>query len=206
MSLIDSFLKYKGWSRNNASTVAPLMPYIMADALYVAYESYIKGKVQQKVKHHANEMMKCYSRFNKDFFRAFNQEETDEVIERMDEFDNSLHNDFEILRMSIMSPLMKYPLEKQELISGLCLCKLLACHAEYLFSVVYRDQYGRRLMDANLAGIKHHACAMFREYSVKHGADNIDLSHIPEVEQSILNISTNMRIFLDKWEDENKEN
>lgn len=205
--LIDSFLKYKGYTSNKKSGNLPLLPFIMADALYLAHESYIKGRLNQKAKFHANKMMECYHRLNHDFFKAFSQEEQNELVEKMDSFDEYLHNDFEVFRMVVMKPIMHHPVETREIVAGLCIIKLLACHAQYIYSVIYTDSLGREVPDKNLQGIKHHACEMFRHYSAKHGSDNINLNDVPMVQQCCNNISKRILEFIDNWQkkDENKE-
>lgn len=203
--LIDSFLKYKGWTSNKKSGNLPLLPFIMADALYIAHDTYIKGRLKQEAKFHANKMMECYHRLNHDFFKAFSKEEQNELVEKMDRFDDYLHNDFEILRMAVMKPIMHQPVKTREIVSGLCIIKLLACHAEYIYSVLYRDSLGRVVPDQNIQGMKHHACEMFRHYSAKHGSDNINLNDAPMVEQSCCNISKRILEFINDWENEDKE-
>lgn len=203
--LIDSFLKYKGYTSNKKSDNLPLLPFIMADALYLAHERYIKGRLNFKPKFHANRMMKCYHRLNHDFFRAFSQEEQDELVEKMDSFDDYLHNDFEVFRMAVMKPIMHYPIEKREVVAGLCIIKLLACQIHYIYSVIYRDSLGRVVPDWGIQGIKHHACEMFRLYSAMHGSDNIDLNDVPMVEQSVNNISKRILEFIDNWQNEEKK-
>ena len=197
--LIDSFLKYKGWSGNGKDGNFPLLPYIFADALYLAHDAYIKGKLTKKAKFHANRMMDCYWHLNKDFFRAFNEQETEMVVNKMDEFDDYIHNDMEFFRMSVMKPLMSYPSEIRELCAGVCVCKLLACHMEYVYGVIYRDPYGRAIKDQYISGIKHHACEMFNQFRVDKPKDYVDLNDIPMVQQSVLNISKRIKEFADSW-------
>lgn len=203
--LIDSFLKYKGYTSNKKSGNLPLLPFIMADALYIAHDTYLKGRLKQEAKFHANKMMECYHRLNHDFFKAFSKEEQDELVEKMDSFDEYLHNDFEVFRMAVMKPIMHYPIETREVVAALCIIKMLACHAEYVYSVIYRDGLGRYVPDQNIQGLKHHACEMFRQYSAKHGSDNINLNDVPIVEQCCTNISKRILEFIDNWKDEEKE-
>ena len=210
MSLIESFLKYKGWGESNKECNFALTPYIIADALAIAYDAYLKGRLKQEAKRHANEMMKCYDHLNKDFFRAFNEQEVSIIVDKMDYFDDYLHNDFEIFRMAIMKPLMDYPLEVRETVAGLCLCKFLAIQMDYLYSLMYRDQYGRVLNDKYgktrdfeyIKGIKHHACEMFSAYKTKRRHDYIDLNEIPIVQESVNNIIRKTREFIDDFDKE----
>ena len=203
--LIDSFLKYKGYTSNKKSGNAPLSPFIMADALYVAHDTYLKGHLKQEAKYHANKMMECYHRLNHDFFKAFSREEQDELVEKMDSFDDYLHNDFEMLRMAVTKPIMHYPIKTRNVVAALCIVKLLACHTEYLYSVIFRDPLGNPIPNSNIQGIKHHACEMFRHYSAKHGSDNINLNDEPAVSLCVNNISKRISQFIDNWKDEEKE-
>lgn len=200
--LIDSFLKYKGWDGNHKGNNQPLAPFILADALAIAHDTYLKGRLKQEAKKYANAMMKCYDRLNKDFFRAFTFEETLLITDKMDKFDDYLHNDFEIFRFAVMKPLIDYPQKVQEEIAGMCLCKFLAIQMEYIYSVMYRDQYGRTIPDANISGILHNACRMFSSYKTKRKADFIDLSDIPAIELSVKNIITRTQEFINDLENE----
>lgn len=203
--LIDSFIKHKGWSGNHRGGNFPLAPYILADALSIAHDTYLKGKLKQEAKKHANAMMKCYDHLNKDFFRAFTFEESLLITEKMNMFDTYLHNDFEIFRMAVMKPLMDYPQETREIISGLCLCKLLAIQIDYLYGLMYRDQHGRPLVDKNIQGLKYHAFEMFRAFKAARKADYIDLGDIPTVQSSLNNIIKHTQDFIDSWKDEDEE-
>lgn len=204
--LIDSFLKYKGYTSNGKSGNQPLLPFIMADALYIAHDTYLKGRLRHKAKYHANKMMECYHKLNHDFFKAFSREEQNEIIDRMDKFDDYLHNDFEVFRMTVMKPIMHHPVETREIVSAMCIVKLLACHAEYIYSVIYRDSLGQVVPDKNIQGIKHHACEMFRQYSAIHGSDNINLNDIPVVQLCCNNISKRILEYIDDWKNEREEN
>jgi hypothetical protein len=147
-------------------------------------------------------MMECYHKLNHDFFKAFSREEQNEIIDRMDKFDDYLHNDFEVFRMTVMKPIMHHPVETREIVSAMCIVKLLACHAEYIYSVIYRDALGQVVPDRNIQGIKHHACEMFRQYSATHGSDNVNLNDISTVQLCCNNISKRILEYIDDWKDE----
>ena len=200
--LIDSFLKYKGWQGNHKDGNFPLSPWILADALAIVHDTYLKGRLKFEAKKHANAMMKCYDHLNKDFFRAFSFEESLLITERMDKFDDYLHNDFEIFRMAVMKPLMNYPQETREIIAALCLCKFLALQIDFLYNLMYHDQWGRPLVDRNIQGIKHHACDMFSAFKTTRKADFINLDDIPPVQQSLINIVKRVQEFIDDWKEE----
>lgn len=200
--LIDSFLKYKGWEGNHKDGNFPLSPWILADALAIVHDTYLKGRLKFEAKKHANAMMKCYDHLNKDFFRAFSFEESLLITERMNKFDEYLHNDFEIFRMAVMKPLMDYPQETREIIAALCLCKFLALQIDFLYNLMYNDQWGRPLVDRNIQGIKHHAFEMFSAFKTTRKADFINLDDIPAVQQSLINIVKRVQEFIDDWKEE----
>lgn len=200
--LIDSFLKYKGWEGNHKDGNFPLSPWIIADALSIVHDTYLKGRLKQEAKKHANAMMKCYDHLNKDFFRAFSFEEGLLITDKMNHFDDYLHDDFESFRMSVMKPLMDYPQEVRETVAGLCLCKFLAIQIEYLYELMYRDPLGRVAKDINITGLRHHACEMFNTFKAQRKADYIDLNDIPMVQESLNNIITKTRDFINAWEED----
>ena len=72
MSLLDTYLKARGYkSGSDTAHIAPFLPYFLADTLYLTYEEHIKGKLKQKEKQMANQMMQSYHRFIHNFFRCF---------------------------------------------------------------------------------------------------------------------------------------
>lgn len=200
--LIDSFIKYKGWGGDYKRDNFPLAPYILADALAIAHDDYLKGRLKHGAKKHANKMMECYDHLNKDFFRAFTFEETLLITDKMDTFGEHLHHEFEEFRMAVMSPLSDYSQEIRETIAGLCLCKLLAIQIDYLWSLMYRDQWGRPLENTYIKGIKHNACEMFNQYKANRKKDCIDLNDVPRVQESVNNIIKKTREFIDAWEED----
>lgn len=199
MNLLDSFLKHKGWIKGNECTpIAPFLPYFMADCIQLTYEEYIKGKLKQKEKYHCKAMMKAYHHFIHDFFNAFSQDETDEVINLMDAFSEYIHNELEILRMTVQRPLMSIPHDKHSVFSAIAICRLLSSHAECVWQTIYRDGLGKPTPNIYISAMAHHAKELFREHSRSFPKEyeHTDLSTYPGVKQCCSNVVTRVLEFI----------
>lgn len=199
MSLLDRFLKHKGWVKcNDGTPLAPFLPYFMADCIQLTYEEHIKGKLKQKEKYHGKAMMDAYHHFIHDFFNAFSRDESDEVIELMDAFSEYIHNDLEILRMTVQQPVMAMPHDKRTVFSAIVVCRLLSSHAEFIWSHIYRDTIGRAIPNLYISAMAHHAKELFREYSryTPKECEHTDLSAYPGVKQSCNNVVTRVLEFI----------
>lgn len=202
MNLIESFVKYKGWQGSHKDGNFAIMPWLIADALKEAHDKYLKGRLKQNAKKHANSMMMCYDHLNKDFFRAFTLEEGVFITDKMNEYEDFIEEDFDRFLKSVMTPLSNYPQDVRETVAALCLCKFLAIQIDYLYSLMYRDQWGRTLPDMWITGIKYHACEMFSAFKARRTQDYIDLNQIPMVQENVNNIIIRTREFIDGFDKE----
>lgn len=166
MSLLDSFLKHKGWIRGSEKAhIAPLLPYFIADCIYLTYDEYLSGRLKQKEKYHGNLLMRAYHHFIHDFFNAFDERERDEVIEMMDCFNEYIHNDLEMLRLQVQKPFMEVNADLRALFSASAVCRVLSAHAEYAWQNMYRRDAARPIPNTYLAAMSNHARELFRECS-----------------------------------------
>jgi tRNA/tmRNA/rRNA uracil-C5-methylase (TrmA/RlmC/RlmD family) len=61
---------------------------------------------------------------------------------------------------------------------------------------------GRVAKDINITGLRHHACEMFNTFKAQRKADYIDLNDIPMVQESLNNIITKTKDFINAWEED----
>jgi hypothetical protein len=149
-ALVDKFLQHKGFIKEKGGSNAPLMPNIIADCIYIVHLDHLKGKVSQETKKHLNEMIKRYRMFNKEFFQAFNDEETDCNIEAMDKFQEFVKNELELFKVAVKNQFPDVECEKKDIIANLALCKFLASQACEIWGILYKTRYGERDKDLNL--------------------------------------------------------
>lgn len=193
MSLLDDFLQAKGYKKGNDKThIAPFLPYLIADALYLTYEEYIKGRLKQKEKYHANKMMESYHRLIHDFFSCFNTDRQNEAIDMMDSLSEHIRNDIEILRAQVSNIVMEMPAYHRKIFSAIAVCRVLSANIRYSWEAIYRRSESEPIPNKDIAGIYHHGKELFREYSknTPRQLEHTDLGNVPGVhmaEKALIN-------------------
>ena len=206
-SLLSTFLAKRGWVTNGKTIAGPFIPYLLADLIYLTHEEFLKNKLSRKAKFHCNAMMENYHTFIHDFFSTFDNEQTNEAVDMMDNFGEFIHNDLEVFRFSIVQPLMDYPLEFRQTLSAICVCRLLATHADRTWELLFSGAYGEKDINKQLRAIDHHSAEMYNWFCKENqraNAAKIDLINQPAVELSMKRVSDKILEFIHKYDEEHK--
>lgn len=145
--MVDIFLESRGMMKMSGpeGDVAPVMPFIIMDAQYCIYR---RGISRLKVRHELQRLKKrwaeCYTRFNRSFFKAFNQDQQDEIIDKMDDFEEYIDDDIKNIRSEISKCFDSVPHDTREVIADCLTCNILAQSAQIIWSKVYR-LYDRKM-------------------------------------------------------------
>lgn len=127
--ITESYCKHKGYSCTNMSDENVLLPFFLADSAYLIYAEQVKPLgFKRELKLYAKRFIDAYNRFTKDFFSAFDEEQKEYVIEKMDALYALLSYDVEVFRMAIINQLATFPVEvRQRLASLSALMHLVQC-------------------------------------------------------------------------------
>ena len=172
MNISKSYLKHKGWPGGDAQDESILAPLILADSAYLVYEEHIKPLgLKHQFKLHQNNFMRCYTAMNKDFFSAFNPEETEYII------------DIEILRISVINNLTQFPLEVRKNIASFAALVHLSQCARILFGELFKVKSYEGvepMKNKHLDGMVSYSANLFKAYTLQyaHNTEIIDLNEI----------------------------
>lgn len=207
MSVLDSFLKHKGWIKGSEEThIAPFLPYFIADCMYLTYDEHLTGKLKQKEKYHGKQLMNAYHHFIHDFFNAFDDDERDEVIEMMDRFNEYIRNDLEVMRLQVQQPFMELPADLRALFSAAAVCRVLSAQADYAWQNMYRRDAEHPIPNTYLSAMAYHGRELFRECSryTPRCTEHLDLAEYKGVIQSVKNVINRVVDFVELVGNENK--
>lgn len=74
--------------QGSEGSLEAILPFIIMDAVYQLYCTYIKPmNVKGQLAQIRNHWSKTYSQFNQHFFRSFDEDQIDYVVDKMDAFD-----------------------------------------------------------------------------------------------------------------------
>ena len=200
--LVKSFLKYKGFVELRSGTNAPLIPNILADYLYICWYDNLQGKLKQEAKQQCNIMMNSYYRFNSEFFKGFNEDQTGRCVDAMNDFCEYVKNEVSLFRLAIRNRLKGLDREKLEIICSLALCKFISSLARDIWGTLYRKRYGGRGSEPNLDSMYIAARNMFRAYT----RDNlpkkfygIDLANDKDINSAMIRFESKVMEFIGIW-------
>lgn len=140
--LVDAYLHRHGLRRTKGEdeSFAPLLPFLMLDAMLNLYEKDIKKiPCSQMMRHQRNLWTNNYSLFNRDFFSCFNQEQKDAIIDKMDEYESYLEHHIFIAKIQIMECINFLPMDKQNGVASCLLCNILAQSAQIVWRDIYKN-------------------------------------------------------------------
>lgn len=144
--ILDAFFRSRGLRRVKGASPEPLLPFLMMDCVYQMYNQWVaKLELKFEAKRYRKEWERAYSKMNMMFFRAFDADQTDEVIDMMDDFEEYINNDLVITKIAVMNILEENrTLEEQQVASSCLVGEVLCYSAMVVWNKVYK---GTRQMD-----------------------------------------------------------
>lgn len=138
--LIDTYMASIGRKLEQGENAEPLLPFLLGDAIYDIYNKDIRTyPLHHDMKRIRNAWAAAYTRFNKPFFKAFDEEASIQVTDLMDDFEEYIADDLTILRSHVVRILGdEIPFEKRQVITSALLCHVLAQCAEIAWGNVHR--------------------------------------------------------------------
>lgn len=144
--LVDIYMAHRGLRRLRGSEkdFSPLLPFLMLDAQKSIYDRAIKPlECAHQQKLFRKRWNTAYCNFNKDFFRCYNRDQQDAIIEKMDDYEAYIQKDMTIAKISIMNCVKDESLERQEILADCMLCNILAQSAQLVWGRVYKRSRGK---------------------------------------------------------------
>ena len=145
------------------NSIAPILPFIIMDCAYSEFNREIKPlKLHHKQQRLRGEWYANYHKFNSRLFSALNQEQTDFVIDLMDEYEGKINYDVMLMKVALMNLLKGLEFADQKIMAALLVCNIIAQVAQDAWGKGNRNIYGKadknhelkqmRVLSRNLTG------------------------------------------------------
>ena len=169
--IVETYLAYKGKKRTKAgvkNNVLPLMPFFLMDTVYQIYCRDIKNlDYRFEMKRARNRWADSYHKFTMDFFRAFNQDQTDYIVDEMDRFNDYIQNNVVMLKSAAMEHLSGHTdFANRKALGSLLVCNSLAQAAQHLYGEMYRKADYTREVNGHIEEIKKATFDIANRYPV----------------------------------------
>lgn len=138
--IVTTFLKSKGLRKiaGNENDASPILPLIMMDSAYQLYDKWVKPvESKHEMKRLKKEWIANYNLFNKDFLTCFNDEQTDFIIDMMDNFESYIAHDMMITFVQFSNLFIEEPIERQNVLTACMLANVLCQSAEIVWERIY---------------------------------------------------------------------
>lgn len=128
----NALLKRRGYTQyeGNKDNLSPLMYFFLMDASNLFFADVKKQKCSGLQKKYMNQMAEGYHMFFKNFFSAFNDEQTEYIIDKVDAFEEYLKHHIDIAEIALQECDNSKPIEIQREVSRVWLCNILAADAQ----------------------------------------------------------------------------
>lgn len=140
--IVDVWLKHRGMklSGGKRDYNLPLMPFFIMDVVYQIYCKDIKDiPCRHKMAQAQKRWAKSYHSFNMDFFLAFNEDQTDYIVDQMDEFETYIHNTLVMFKATAISSFnVDAPFDEKRILASVLACNVLCQAAQRLHMDMYR--------------------------------------------------------------------
>lgn len=163
-SLLDTYLDYhnltilprKGTKEPRRDGM-PFMPMLLMDAMNMLYDEYVAPlPLRHEQKRLRSWWHEAYMQFVAQAFMPFNDGQKDELVTKMLEFEDEIHDDVEMFRVASMNHFMAYDTDIRIALSAILACNALAQSAQILYKAQHRkenksialcEQWSSKLLD-----------------------------------------------------------
>lgn len=134
--IVDVFLASKGMKREkgNDGDISPLLPLIIMDTALQLFNKYIRPvECKREMKMYKNKWIRLYHEYNMMYFRCFNEEQRDFIIDIMDAFDEHIEKQLFICHIQIMNKVNFEPIDRQKVLASTLLISILCQAARIIY-------------------------------------------------------------------------
>ena len=146
----EALLKKRGYRQyeGNKQNLSPIMYFFLMDASKQVFDKSVGNQeCSGRQKAMISRMRDGYHFFFKDFFSAFNQDQTDYIIDKVDAFEEHIAHHLDIAEIAIQECVNHLPIDKQREISKTWLCNILAADAQDIHGECWKTGSRQPLKD-----------------------------------------------------------
>ena len=192
--IVDTYFVAHGFrqTKGGAQDFSPILPFLMLDEVYTMYRRTILPiKCAHQMKQSKMLWAESNNAFNKDFFACYTKEQTEAIIERMDDFEQFIAKDEMIVKVQIMNEVNFEPLERQDVIATCLLCSILVQSAQVVWRRIYKNSLQQDTENIALRNIRRGIVGFMNEYYGKNKPD-IKVDDNPQVAGAVGVLCRNM--------------
>lgn len=173
VELIRAYMKHerKTYVTNRAGDLTPLLPFFVLDVAYQIYQREVLPlQCTQNAQRWKKEWGRVYGLLNRSFFAAFDDDQRDAIIDRMDDLSEyvsgAVDNVLEKVRAFLRT---NTPEEKIPVVASCLVCNVLAQTAAIAWEQIYTDRKGRPMKNPYIERVASASSNFLNSYSRPQG-------------------------------------
>lgn len=184
-NLLDTYLNYHNLMLKSCTNDPiqrdgmPFMPMLLMDAMNILYVEYVAPlPLKHREKQLRRRWHESYTHFISEFFLPFDDDQKCEICDLMNDFEDAIHNEVEMFRVTVMSKFMKYDTDVRLTLSAILACNALAQSAQILY-YAQRKKYNSYITSVEAWSLK-----LLNEYAngrIDRSAHQSDLNEFQDV-------------------------
>lgn len=145
----EAILRNRGYHQyqGNKDNLSSIMFFFLMDASFQVFKDVSTQKCSGLQKQYMTRMKDGYHMFFKNFFRAFNLEQTDFMLDKVDAYEEMLAHHLDIAEIAIQECDNSMPIEQQRELSRTWLCNMLAADAQDFHAECWKTGSRQPLFD-----------------------------------------------------------
>lgn len=198
MTIPEKYLKHYNLKLiDNESGWHVLLPFLVIDVMQqIFYKEINVLPFKHELNHARKAISKEYKEFNSLFWKIFNQEETDRIIDIMDEFTSAVEDSITIARVQIMNEMKDMSTEQQKICSAMDMCNILSKLANIFWQNIFGAVAHMKSGDKHITGIEHYTKKLFTGYFSTNSSLIVNQNDNQAIVDSVNNITRKMVAFI----------
>lgn len=146
----EAIYKRRGYKQvqGNMDNLTAIVYFFLLDASKQVFDKGVRKQPCKGLqKKYMNQMKEAYHIFFSNFFSAFDQDQTDYIIDKADELEAFIQHHLDIAEIALQECDNSLPIETQRELSQTWLCNLLAADAQDFHSECWKTATGQPLYD-----------------------------------------------------------
>ena len=195
--IVDIHLAYKHMklSGNTRADAQMMMPFYLMD---VSYQVFCKDIKDYKCKHQAKRVREIwresYRKFYADFYMPFDADQTDFIVDQMDEFEGYINNKVVMLKSTVMGVFpSETPFEEKKILASILASNALAQMAQHIYGETYRNSRFQRLGNHLIAAVDKYSYEFAKYFPA---SQNVNITNSDKVIAAIDSLCKDVVKFL----------
>lgn len=188
--------------------IGPLLPFLLLDAGWMDVSREIERMpCRQKLEFHRRRLAEAYGSCMGWLFRPFTEDETDMIIELMDEMEAMISRDHDVTRFTVMRALSRdFNAEQQKVAAAAIMLNTMAWMAETVTDKTYKG-CAMGGFKRDLALLRHHCEKFGAEYMRQQRIENNNLTEaeVKEIDTAAFILETRIIKWLKETRNEQTE-